>query len=68
MTNQEMDKRTCIDWLSNADGDFTSNLVELEGFFQSVPDEVCDAFERINGRDRVEVIYESSKKVLNKKG
>lgn len=67
MSDYEMDKQTCVNWLSKAEGDFTANLVELEGYFQSVPDEVCEAFERLNSRGRIEVIYESSKKVLNEK-
>lgn len=67
MTDRETDKQTCINWLSKADGDFTSNLVELEGYFQSVPDEVCVAFERLSSRGRIEVIYESSNNVLNAK-
>lgn len=60
MTDQELNKKACVDWLSKAEGDFTSNLVELEGYFQSVPDEVCNAFERLDSKGRVEVIYRAS--------
>lgn len=33
MIDNKMDKKTCVDWLSQADGDFTNNIVELEGSF-----------------------------------
>lgn len=52
--------QTCVDWLTTADGDFTANLIELEGFFQSVPDEVSDAFAELTSDERVEVIYRAS--------
>lgn len=60
MTNITHPIKTCVDWLTTAEGDFTDNLIELAGFFQSVPDEVNDAFAELTSDERVEVIYQAS--------
>lgn len=65
--SQTHDKKNCINWLLTVGGDFTSNIVDLEGYMQCVPDDVSDSFERLSSMERVEVIYESSKAILNNK-
>lgn len=54
----------CVTWLSNAEGDFISNIIELEGGYQSVPDDVIDAFEKLNQKQRSVVIYKAAEIIV----
>lgn len=56
-----------IDWfLNNETETFLPAIVELEGFYESIPDEVADAFEKLNNRERIKVIRKSASKLLKR--
>ncbi|GGF86699.1 hypothetical protein [Paenibacillus aceti] len=59
-------QRVVVDWLSNTGYDFLSDLVELEGYYDSVPDEVCEAFSDLSGREKIEVVKQSASNLLKK--
>jgi hypothetical protein len=60
------DQQTVIDWLSNSEYDFMSNLVELEGAYESVPDDVVEAFAALSDAEQIEAIKEAAANLLAK--
>ncbi|WP_338754260.1 hypothetical protein [Bacillus sp. FJAT-52991] len=61
MTNDQL---VVVDWLSSTKGDFLVNLIELEGSYPSVPDDVLDAYERLTVKEILEAIKESANNLL----
>lgn len=59
-------QRTVVEWLSNTGRDFLSDLVELEGAFDDVPDDVHDAFLELSDREKIEVVKKSASNLLKK--
>lgn len=63
-----MNKDQCVvvNWLSNTGQNFLSDLVELEGSYDGVPDEVIEAFIGLSEREKIEVIKRSAINLLAK--
>lgn len=59
-------QRTVIQYLTNTGYDFLSDLVELEGAYDSVPEEVHEAFIDLSDREKIEVIKRSATILLKK--
>ncbi|MFY0516416.1 hypothetical protein ACOMCU_01105 [Lysinibacillus sp. UGB7] len=39
---------------------FQDMLIELDGAFESVPNEVCEAYENISQKEKIEVIHKAT--------
>lgn len=55
---------TCVTWLSNAKGDFISNICKLEGGYKSIPDDVIEAFNKLNNKQKSVVVYKSAEIIV----
>lgn len=60
-------QKIVIRWLSNTGQNYINDLVELEGGYDSVPDEVCNAFVELSYKEQLEVVQKSVSKVLLRK-
>lgn len=52
-----------LKWMINS-GNFQDMLIELEGAFESVPNEVCEAYENINQKEKIEVFHKATEILL----
>lgn len=59
-------QKIVLDWLSSSELNFIDNLIEMEGSFESVPDEVLDAYMELSDIQRIEVVKESASNLLSK--
>ncbi|MFS8189501.1 hypothetical protein ACMG4J_22595 [Rossellomorea marisflavi] len=59
-------QRIVVDWFLFNDTGFLSSIVELEGCFESVPNEVIEAFEELTEKEQVEVIKKSAHSLLKR--
>lgn len=59
-------QKIVVKWLSNTGLNFLSDLVELEGAYDGVPDNVHAAYLALSDREVVEVIKESASNLLAK--
>lgn len=55
-----------VEWFLKNEMEFLSSIVELEGSFESIPDEVADAFEELTDKEKVEVIKKSASSLLKR--
>lgn len=53
-----------IKWLSTTGHNFLSDIVELEGDFESVPEDVAEAFATLSDREKIEVIQKAANNLL----
>lgn len=53
-----------IDWLVSTGNDFLGSIAELEGSFESLPEEVYEAFEGLSDKEKIQVIKESAERLL----
>lgn len=44
---------------------FQDMLIELDGAFESVPNEVCEAYENISQKEKIEVMHKATGILLN---
>ncbi|MCA1066092.1 hypothetical protein QTG56_25620 (plasmid) [Rossellomorea sp. AcN35-11] len=59
-------QRIVVDWISNSNMEFVSAIIELEGSFEGIPNEVADAFEELSEKERIEVIKKSASTLLKR--
>ena len=59
-------QRIVVDWFLNTETEFLWAIVELEGSYESIPDEVADAFEKLTDKEKVEVIQKSASRILKR--
>lgn len=55
-------QRIIVDWLSNTGQDYMSDLAELEGAFDSVPEEVHEAFLALSAIQKIEMVKKAASK------
>ncbi|NRG47433.1 hypothetical protein CWS20_22715 [Cytobacillus horneckiae] len=60
----EKNQQIVIDYLINTGNDFLSDIVELEGTYESIPTIVSIAFEALTEKEKIEVIKESASYLL----
>lgn len=53
-----------LKWMINS-VNFQDMLIELEGAYESVPNEICEAYESINQKEKIEVIHKATGILLN---
>ncbi|MCZ1268250.1 MULTISPECIES: hypothetical protein [Paenibacillus] len=53
-----------IKWLSTTGQNFLSDIVELEGAFDGVPEDVAEAFATLSDREKIEVIQKAANNLL----
>ncbi|MDU0330502.1 hypothetical protein RW092_09830 [Paenibacillus sp. 3LSP] len=59
-------QRLVVKWFCETGQNFISDIAELEGGFDGVPDEVFDAFGKLSYKEQIEVIKEAANKLLSK--
>jgi len=59
-------QQTVVEWLCNTGLNFMSDLVELEGAYEGVPDNVLESWEEISDREKIEVVKKSASNLLKK--
>lgn len=59
-------QKAIVKWLSNTGQNFLSDLVELEGAYDSVPEEVQEAFAELSDREKIEAVKKSASNLLRK--
>lgn len=59
-------QKIVIKWLSNTGQNFICDLAELEGAYDSVPNEVLEAFAELSYKEQLEVVKKSVSKVISK--
>jgi len=60
-------QKIVVDYLSNTGHDFLSDLAELEGAYDSIPDEVHEAFSELSDKQKIEVVRNSASNLLKSK-
>lgn len=60
------DQQAVVEWLDNSEYDFMGNLVELEGAYESVPDDVAEAFQKLTDVEQLEAVREAAGNLLAK--
>ncbi|MCA1066076.1 hypothetical protein QTG56_25700 (plasmid) [Rossellomorea sp. AcN35-11] len=53
-------QRIVVEWILNSNMEYLAAIIELEGSFESIPDEVAYAFEELTEKETVEVIKKSA--------
>ncbi|MBG9693238.1 hypothetical protein ABD91_21095 [Lysinibacillus sphaericus] len=48
-----------LKWMVRTDN-FQDMLIELDGAFKSVPNEVCEAYENISQKEKIEVMHKAT--------
>ncbi|MEK5183335.1 hypothetical protein [Paenibacillus sp. FSL P4-0288] len=59
-------QKIVVEWLSNSQLNFMDNLVELDGCFESIPDDVGCAYEELSEKEKIEVVKKSASNLLAK--
>lgn len=59
-------QKIVCDWFLNNGMDFLSAIVELEGVYESIPNEVAEAFSELTDKEIIEVIKKSANNTLKR--